>query len=734
LSQKVKPTSSPLSPPSDEDGKAENQIQNYERKIDDLMFEVGSLKNQVDLQKALHDIEQGGTLLEAHNTMMEEHAEQLHTICDQLDASSTENRALRINLHQLQEVAEEKKVQCERLSSEKDKLTRKLLEVEMDGQAAGKLVSEMTLAIGKLVEESQLPTSASFARQKDALLSKLSTFQCNNQSLQKMLQEHCHSREDDCVQCGALQSGTLLPDTAHNSELHDNQTLPTGQWNECRTLSDLKTKVEQQQEELSSLKRLHASLEQTRARLMRQLHTKEADCNRMSIQIQTLDSHLSEVMTANQRLKRDLTDVKELAVKEKGYLKKATRMLKVKASRTEEKVEVLKYELLQKETRLTTVHQEMEGCRARLEQVSREKTSALTECSELKREVATLHSKVCQYESSVSPDSVRLAAMLDDKTLENTQLKCEKEDLERRLSGSERTVMELQAKLQHCHDTMQDYKNKADISRTEANNTLELLEQQHKHNSQLQRDGEDELDKVKRRLQLRLQELEPLPEMLKSTELKVHHFEEQLHTAEKKNADNITLIADLTAKLEQLTTTVEDSQHREEQSVTENSRLTQRLESLERKLTESSELNEDLRTTISKRDDTIQKNNVRLEEKTQETISLTQQLENALYDLKQQSNNFHDRVMSKERVSQQKILELESQLSQVKTEINRVRREKNEVDRRSLSKLQDYRDRLEQSESTNRSLQNYVQFLKASYRTVYGDMSIPLRFNTTALP
>ena len=34
-----------------------------------------------------------------------------------------------------------------------------------------------------------------------------------------------------------------------------------------------------------------------------------------------------------------------------------------------------------------------------------------------------------------------------------------------------------------------------------------------------------------------------------------------------------------------------------------------------------------------------------------------------------------------------------------------------------------YQDRLEQSHATNRSMQNYVQFLKSSYASVMGDIS-----------
>lgn len=46
-----------------------------------------------------------------------------------------------------------------------------------------------------------------------------------------------------------------------------------------------------------------------------------------------------------------------------------------------------------------------------------------------------------------------------------------------------------------------------------------------------------------------------------------------------------------------------------------------------------------------------------------------------------------------------------------------------QMERRHRGRLQDMKDRLEQSDSTNRSLQNYVQFLKASYASVFGDLA-----------
>ncbi|XP_042339065.1 outer dense fiber protein 2-like [Plectropomus leopardus] len=82
------------------------------------------------------------------------------------------------------------------------------------------------------------------------------------------------------------------------------------------------------------------------------------------------------------------------------------------------------------------------------------------------------------------------------------------------------------------------------------------------------------------------------------------------------------------------------------------------------------------------------------------------------------------RVLAKERASQSKALDLQSQLSRAKSEQSQLQRSKEEMERRFQSQLQSMKDRLEQSDSTNRSLQNYVHFLKTSYGNVFGDSMI----------
>ena len=258
-------------------------------------------------------------------------------------------------------------------------------------------------------------------------------------------------------------------------------------------------------------------------------------------------------------------------------------------------------------------------------------------------------------------------------------------------------------------------------SRREADDTMAHLEEAKKENHLVQREGELELEKVKVRLHQRLQELEPLPDMLKSSELKLYESQERMSLSEKKNAENTRLISELTAKIEHVTVQMDQMRGKWHGSQDENKMLATKVDALERKIRDSEDMNRDLSTNVAKRDEALHQTNLRLEEKVRENAGLTRQLENALTDLRRQSENVRDKQGQKDRTYQTRITDLEAQLSQARVEIAKVKREKEESERKFNSRLYDIKDRLEQSHSTNRSMQNYVQFLKSSYANVFGD-------------
>ncbi|CAF4597961.1 unnamed protein product [Rotaria sp. Silwood2] len=96
-------------------------------------------------------------------------------------------------------------------------------------------------------------------------------------------------------------------------------------------------------------------------------------------------------------------------------------------------------------------------------------------------------------------------------------------------------------------------------------------------------------------------------------------------------------------------------------------------------------------------------------------------------DIKAREDSFG----SKERVFQQRINDLEQHISKLRLECTQLKREKDELERRYTSQLGELRDRLEQSNNNNRSMQNYVNSLKTTYATVFND-TLPPPFTTTS--
>lgn len=74
-----------------------------------------------------------------------------------------------------------------------------------------------------------------------------------------------------------------------------------------------------------------------------------------------------------------------------------------------------------------------------------------------------------------------------------------------------------------------------------------------------------------------------------------------------------------------------------------------------------------------------------------------------------------------ERTNLLRISDLESQLSRANNLATQFRKSKEDVERRYHSRVHDLQDKLEQANSTKRSLENYITFLKSSYASVFTD-------------
>ncbi|XP_071157398.1 outer dense fiber protein 2-like isoform X5 [Mytilus edulis] len=651
---------------TDEEEQVHGQMRGYEKKIDSLMTEVGTLKNEVELQHTYKELEEREDMLEASKHVMAEQSRELDKTMDELTLTERENRLLRKSVELLADEKDEARYDTEILGSERERLMKKLIETEMDGQAAVKQIGELRDALRRLREENRISSTDStrLSRHKDLLMEKMADFEATNKALRRILREQ-HEYEAAAIRLGE-QRDVLLKKLADSDRR--NERIHIELEDRDRHIRELRGQMSAQREEVATLSGLQHSIEQTRAHLQKQLRQKEADCNRMAVQVRTVESSRAQDKIEIEHLTEMLAKAKDKAERDKEALKKATRRLG-----------------------------EVEALMDRVEHSSKSHTDTIVvELREKQQEVAYLKA-------------------------DNEKLKSSIATIEAKFRQADEELVQLRGNLKQYENLVEEYKSQMNKSRREADETMAELDEAKQESHMAQREGEIELEKVKVRLHQRLQELEPLPEMLKSSELRLYESQERMNIYEKKNGESTKLISELTAKVEHVTEQMDQMRNKWHDSQDENKLLGTKVDALERKLRDSEDHNRDMSTNIAKRDEALHQTNLRLEEKVRENAGLTRQLENALTDLRRQSENVRDKQGQKERTYQARITDLESQLSQARAEIAKVRREKEESERKFNSRLYDIKDRLEQSHSTNRSMQNYVQFLKNSYANVFGD-------------
>jgi len=238
--------------------------------------------------------------------------------------------------------------------------------------------------------------------------------------------------------------------------------------------------------------------------------------------------------------------------------------------------------------------------------------------------------------------------------------------------------------------------------------------------SQIQRTknfSEQELNSVRSRLQERLNELEPLPELLKNNELKLHealiklkNFEiesleakrmiNQLHhELETAHVNNQSLLDKLKESMsiksqhQQKTaenhstnfqTTVNtsiDLKHMEESTkkkLLENLRSS-KLEPIEKRIQEIEYENRELNRQIGVKEEMIRELSSKLAIKTNEASSFSRQLDMAMSDGKLKEQQLKEKVAAKERQWSEKCSELETKLSSLQFFTKTDKRDKEEV-------------------------------------------------------
>ncbi|XP_047446968.1 outer dense fiber protein 2-like [Mugil cephalus] len=609
-----------------------------------------------------------------------------------------------------------------------DVLLRALVEVEIDGVAVANQLTVLKQTVDSLAKDKRLSKmhAVSLGRQQDLLLEKVEMFDNTNRSLREQLREWSQHQREFLVW---LEQKDCLKKRLADSEA-ENIRLLAKLTNKEKEATKLSEHLEFEKDNIKTTDELSRILESTQNHLQSQLNHAEAEKAHLAAQIQWMQQSYKQQQEELQTLQEELQVLKQQREDEedKKQDQETLALLTQQAELAEGSARQLQEKLQEKESQLSQAlstssdwclrHSKEAAARGQLEE----------EVSALKLQVAELRSRLHSVEEMSHTEREKLRDQLEHLSAENTSNKLDNQRLKTELKSSEEKLHGLHSEARHLKSAIkkyeslvEKYKKKVQQARLEAEQHCLKLEVVHKETREVKLSLEMEREKVRQELLGRLRELEVLPDRLRRTEQQLRDAQQEADSHERRNMENNSALAEVRHKVEQQSTQLETFQHRNLLLQEENSALKEKIHSTERRLDILKAENKEMSQALALKEASIHSIQQQLEEKTHECGVLSIQLQQTLDDAQRQVDSSMQRVLAKEKASQSRALDLHSQLSQAKTELSQVHRSKEEMERRFKSQLQNMKDRLEQSDSTNRSLHNYVHFLKTSYGNVFGD-------------
>ncbi|KAJ4941365.1 hypothetical protein JOQ06_011248 [Pogonophryne albipinna] len=616
---------------------------------------------------------------------------------------------------------------------ETDELLRALVEAEIDGVAVANQLTDLKDTIDSLAKDKRLSKlhASSLARQQDLLLEKIEMFDHTNHSLRELLRDWSeYERESfEWIQQKDAIKKRLTASEAENTRL---LTKLTNKENEASKLAEnlnFEKENMKQTEELSRILRsTHGHLESELSRAEAEKIHLDAQIQRMQqsqeLQQEELHTQQGELQTLRQR--RD----EEQEEQERQDQEELT-LLTQKAERAEENTRQLAEKVQEKESQLAQALSTSRDWSLRCSREAAAKAQLEEHVSALRFQVTELSSQRLAVEVGSRAEEEGFREQLHHLSAENTSINVDNQRLKGHLTSAEEKLGALQSEARRMKSSIkkqeqlvEKYKKKVQQVRLESEESLLKLETTQREAREVKLSLERGTEQVRRGLLGRLREMEALPDRLHRAEQQLRDAQQEAEDHQRRNVEHNSALSEVRHKVEQQGTQLEMLQQKNLLLQEENNVLKEKTHNFERRLEDLTVENQEMSEALPSKEASLRSIQQQLEEKSHEVSFLSRQLQTTLEDAQRQVDASMQKVLVKERASQSKALDLQSLLSRAKTEQSQLQRSKEEMERRFQSQLQNMKDRLEQSDSTNRSLQNYVHFLKTSYGNVFGDSSL----------
>ncbi|XP_054452079.1 outer dense fiber protein 2-like isoform X1 [Anoplopoma fimbria] len=551
------------------------------------------------------------------------------------------------------------------------------LKILMDAEAAANSAAIQLVSFKDAMEDdfSDSRQSATdkrrMTRQRGLLLDKLEDFRRINKSVRQKLKQ---LQDAEVNRIDADHQTDILLKKISQAE-SENEKLKRDLIETERKVDELMDLRREEQENIKSALHMTKSVEATRAHLQGQLRSKEAENNRLTVQLRAVERTLTEQKMEIDDLRGSITSSAEKAAQDKESLKKATRAQKRRAERFEAAIDKCYTQLREKDAQLVNARLERDSRRQQKEREIEEKDKLVVRIELLKSQIADMTARL-----QMEKDELNAANEIVMQRVE--KLIAENGDLHVNNATLKDSVAHLEQQLVDCDSALIEVK---------------VVSEERKHQVEQAQHQVAEL-------QAKLDDLRmKYANLLRETE----------KTQDGKDAE--------VEKMESQTKLLSSSVEMRESIHDANLQLNEKVASLQKEMDTLQQENMELVRRLAGQEEGLSYSNRQLDQRSSECQALSRQLEAALSDVKQQVKKVKDQASSRGEALQTKVLELEAEKSRRDNELRLLCRSKLTAEKQFEVRLKDLQLSLDQSESHKQSIQNYVDFLKNSYKTMFDE-------------
>ncbi|XP_012320204.2 protein BCAP isoform X1 [Aotus nancymaae] len=597
------------------------------------------------------------------------------------------------------------------------------------------------------------------SEQKEILTEELDTFKNVKLALEHLL------RKRDYKQTGNNLPSMLLENLTDNES--ENANLKKKVFEKEAHIQELSCLFQNEKANTLKANRFSQSVKVVHERLQFQIHKKEAENDKLKEYVKSLETKIAKWNLQLRMNKNEAVVMKEASRQKTVALKKASKVYKQRLDHFTGAIEKLTSQIRDQEAKLSETISASNAWKSHYEKIVIEKTELEVQIETMKKQIINLledlkkmedHGKnsceeilrkihSIEYENETlnlenTKLKVRLNAFLKDYFSEGnwgyiqmsftlskplfrymSKMSCAGKrilsittlaSLKDEVVSVENELLELQEVEKKQKTLIEMYKTQVQKLQETAEIVKNRCENLLRKNNQIIKTKNKNVEKMRGQMESHLKELEHVGDSLTAAKRRLHECQESLQCCKGKCADQEHTIRELQGQV--------DGNHNllMKLSLEEENYLIQlKCENLQQKLEQMDAENKELEKKLANEEECLKHCNLKFKEKSAEYTALARQLEAALEAGRQKVAEEIEKMSSRERALQIKILDLETELRKKNEEQNQLVCKMNNKAQHQEVCLKEIQNSLEKSENQNESIKNYLQFLKTSYVTMF---------------